>query len=91
MTDDDSLYSSHFNTAFFSRDTSHVVFPTLEDLPNRPLEGEVGAASGVFSPAPPAKRSRLTERSLLGDSILKAMESVFRRSSIHTTADVRMR
>ncbi|XP_050715924.1 protein ELYS-like isoform X49 [Eriocheir sinensis] len=73
-----------------SRDASHVVFPTLEYSLHRPQEGEAGTASGVFSPAPPGKRNRLTESSLLGDSILKTMESVFRRSSMHTTTDARM-
>lgn len=68
-----------------------MVFPTLEDLPSRLLEGEVGASSGVFSPVPSAKRSHLSEHSVLGDSILKAMESVFRRSSMNITTNVRMR
>lgn len=83
-----SLLSS---TAFFSRDASHVVFPVLEGSLHRPQEGEAGTTSGIFSPVPPAKRSRLTEGSLFGDSILKSMESVFRRSSMHGTGDGRMR
>ncbi|MPC16871.1 Protein ELYS [Portunus trituberculatus] len=68
-----------------SRDASHVVFPSMETSPALFLEGET---SGLFSLGP-GRRSHLAESTHIGDGVIKIMESVLKRSSMHNAATPR--